>query len=80
MDFYKILYANAPCKSELNKKKLSFYHASFLSYANLRIYWENTVLLYAWLIFNYFTLFLSDFDGTNMHLGVLDHAEFIFCA
>jgi len=43
-----------------------------------RIYLRNTVLLYAWLIVNYFTLFLIDFDKTNMYLGVLDHTKFIF--
>jgi len=31
MDFHKILYAYAPCKSELNKKKLS------LSYLGLEL-------------------------------------------
>jgi len=36
MDFHKILYTYAPCKSELNKKKLSFYHVSFSSYAILK--------------------------------------------
>jgi len=36
MDFYKILYAYAPCKSELNKKKLPFYQFSFASYAILK--------------------------------------------
>jgi len=28
--------------------------------------------------FYYFAWFLSDLDETNLHLGVLDHAEFIF--
>jgi len=35
MDFHKILYIYAPYKSESNKKKLSFYHVSFSSYAIL---------------------------------------------
>jgi len=36
MDFHKILSTYAPCKSELNKKKLLFYHVSFSSYVILK--------------------------------------------
>jgi len=36
MDFHKVLYTYAPCKSELNKQKVLFYHVSFSSYAILK--------------------------------------------
>jgi len=36
MDIHKILYTYALYKSELNKKKLSFYHVSFSSYVILK--------------------------------------------
>jgi len=66
MDFHKILYTYAPCKSKLNKKKkISFYHVSFSSYAILKNLLGKHCFVFAWLIFNYFTLFLSDFDETN---------------
>jgi len=81
MDFHKMLYANSPCKSELNKKKITVLLCLVLELCYFKEFtWENTDLLYTWLIFYYFAWFLIDFDETNLHLVVLDHNEFIFCA
>jgi len=58
-------------------KNYSVYLYEFTAIWKIVNFSIKVILLYAWLIFNYFTMYLSDFYETNFCLWISDLTEFI---